>query len=88
MGVESTGQLVLGQKHDGASDSVSHCRRHPPLLSLHFSWKLTSYSGRGLGAVSISSALGTLVTLGRGRVRVGVRISEQGRVVLNLQWQS
>lgn len=88
MGVESSGQLVLGQKHDGASDSVSHCRRQPPLLCLHFSWNLISYSGRGLGAVSISGALGTLVTLGRGRMGVGVRISEQGRVGLNLQWQS
>lgn len=47
----------------------------PPLLSLHVPWNLTFYSGRGLGSVSISSALETLVPMGSGRMGGGLRIS-------------
>lgn len=78
MGVESSGQLILGQKHGGAFGSVSHCRGDSPFLSLHLPWNLTSYSGRGLEAISISSALGTLTAMSKGKMRVGLRSSEWG----------
>lgn len=49
-------------KHSGNSQ----CRKESSLLSLHLSLNLTSYSGEGLGAISIGGTPGALKPRDRG----------------------